>query len=530
MTTRASRPGTRDTYARIVGCRARPVPGGRHQRQHERAHLVRARAPGRLPGPRRRPQARPRVADPVVPQLHQRGVGQLPGRHPRAGADHARARASPPSSRSSTWAWSTSLHVLRKEGLLPGAGGREPVLRQRGRPAGHSAPRSAWRSSGSPRMPCGPAPASATSQLGAQTISVAAGGGVRVGLEDGIHEDRARTRLATNPGAGGARPPARSTSSERRVDDAPTSCASVLARAEHVVIPVAAPTRLAYGGGGCRRGPRSSGVLADGPRGSSARRSRRSRQSLRRVRRRRPTPSGSATARDALVHRLRGARPRARRRGARGRPTRPATPPGRPARLGLDPAWSSTSTRTPRALHRRRRLPPLRTGVRALVATHLHGDAPRPRCPRRRGGGTRGSCSSRTARRRTVLASGGSTWASSAMPPPTASTRPRTSAPRAMPVPSCSPTPEHADRARSLREYGWGERYRVDHARGRNSRLDAVHAAALTARLPFLDARNERRREIATQLRDACAGERRPAAERRGGRRGAPRRRGHRPS
>jgi dTDP-3-amino-2,3,6-trideoxy-4-keto-D-glucose/dTDP-3-amino-3,4,6-trideoxy-alpha-D-glucose/dTDP-2,6-dideoxy-D-kanosamine transaminase len=63
--------------------------------------------------------------------------------------------------------------------------------------------------------------------------------------------------------------------------------------------------------------------------------------------------------------------------------------------------------------------------------------------------------------------------------------------------------PEHADRARSLREYGWGERYRVDHPRGRNSRLDAVHAATLTARLPFLDARNERRREIAAQLRDA---------------------------
>jgi uncharacterized protein (DUF849 family) len=35
-------------------------------------------------------------------------------------------------------------------------------------------------------------------QLTAQALAVAAGGGVRVGLEDGIWFDRARTRLATN--------------------------------------------------------------------------------------------------------------------------------------------------------------------------------------------------------------------------------------------------------------------------------------------------------------------------------------------
>ena len=35
--------------------------------------------------------------------------------------------------------------------------------------------------------------------LTAQAHSVAAGGGVRVGLEDGIWFDRGRTRLATNP-------------------------------------------------------------------------------------------------------------------------------------------------------------------------------------------------------------------------------------------------------------------------------------------------------------------------------------------
>lgn len=36
-------------------------------------------------------------------------------------------------------------------------------------------------------------------QFTAQTFAVASGGGVRVGLEDGIWFDRARTRLATNP-------------------------------------------------------------------------------------------------------------------------------------------------------------------------------------------------------------------------------------------------------------------------------------------------------------------------------------------
>ena len=61
---------------------------------------------------------------------------------------------------------------------------------------------------------------------------------------------------------------------------------------------------------------------------------------------------------------------------------------------------------------------------------------------------------------------------------------------------------EAADRARSLREYGWGERYRVEHPGGRNSRLDTLQAAVLSARLPFLDARNERRREIANRYRD----------------------------
>jgi dTDP-4-amino-4,6-dideoxygalactose transaminase len=60
-----------------------------------------------------------------------------------------------------------------------------------------------------------------------------------------------------------------------------------------------------------------------------------------------------------------------------------------------------------------------------------------------------------------------------------------------------------AEAARRLRQYGWGERFRVDHPGGRNSRLDTLQAAVLSARLPFLDARNERRRAIANRLRDA---------------------------
>jgi len=60
---------------------------------------------------------------------------------------------------------------------------------------------------------------------------------------------------------------------------------------------------------------------------------------------------------------------------------------------------------------------------------------------------------------------------------------------------------EAAALARELREYGWGDRYRVERAGGRNSRLDTLQAAVLSARLPFLDARNVRRREIANAYR-----------------------------
>jgi dTDP-4-amino-4,6-dideoxygalactose transaminase len=59
-----------------------------------------------------------------------------------------------------------------------------------------------------------------------------------------------------------------------------------------------------------------------------------------------------------------------------------------------------------------------------------------------------------------------------------------------------------AERARRLRQYGWGERYRVVEPAGRNSRLDPLQAAVLSARLPFLEASNRRRREISRRYRE----------------------------
>ncbi|MCB5175201.1 DegT/DnrJ/EryC1/StrS family aminotransferase [Microvirga lenta] len=55
-----------------------------------------------------------------------------------------------------------------------------------------------------------------------------------------------------------------------------------------------------------------------------------------------------------------------------------------------------------------------------------------------------------------------------------------------------------AARLRELRQYGWESKYRVSAENARNSRLDEIQAAILRAKLPFLDAWNRRRREIAT--------------------------------
>jgi dTDP-4-amino-4,6-dideoxygalactose transaminase len=56
--------------------------------------------------------------------------------------------------------------------------------------------------------------------------------------------------------------------------------------------------------------------------------------------------------------------------------------------------------------------------------------------------------------------------------------------------------PAIAVRVRSLRQYGWGPKYRVELTGGRNSRLDELQAAFLRVRLPALDAENARRRAI----------------------------------
>ena len=57
--------------------------------------------------------------------------------------------------------------------------------------------------------------------------------------------------------------------------------------------------------------------------------------------------------------------------------------------------------------------------------------------------------------------------------------------------------PTLAARLRALRQYGWSEKYLSTVAGGRNSRLDELQAAILSAKLPHLDAENQRRCEIA---------------------------------
>jgi uncharacterized protein (DUF849 family) len=89
-------------------------------------------------------------------------------------------------------------HVLRKEGLLPGpvvanlffgnVAGMQANLPEVGLAVERLPEGALWSGAGLGDF-----------QLTAQALAVAAGGGVRVGLEDGIWFDRARTRLATNP-------------------------------------------------------------------------------------------------------------------------------------------------------------------------------------------------------------------------------------------------------------------------------------------------------------------------------------------
>lgn len=57
-----------------------------------------------------------------------------------------------------------------------------------------------------------------------------------------------------------------------------------------------------------------------------------------------------------------------------------------------------------------------------------------------------------------------------------------------------------ADLARSLRQYGWEEKYHSSRRFGRNSRLDEFQAAVLLVKLQYLDAWNYRRRRIAARF------------------------------
>ncbi len=64
--------------------------------------------------------------------------------------------------------------------------------------------------------------------------------------------------------------------------------------------------------------------------------------------------------------------------------------------------------------------------------------------------------------------------------------------------------PERTRKLRMLREYGWERRY-VSDLSGVNSRLDELQAAFLRVKLPYLDAGNRRRAEIAAAYDDGLA-------------------------
>jgi dTDP-3-amino-2,3,6-trideoxy-4-keto-D-glucose/dTDP-3-amino-3,4,6-trideoxy-alpha-D-glucose/dTDP-2,6-dideoxy-D-kanosamine transaminase len=63
-----------------------------------------------------------------------------------------------------------------------------------------------------------------------------------------------------------------------------------------------------------------------------------------------------------------------------------------------------------------------------------------------------------------------------------------------------------ATRVRTLRQYGWSAKYRVEHAGGRNSRLDEIQAAFLRAKLPQVDRDNAARISIARRYQAGLSG------------------------
>lgn len=62
-----------------------------------------------------------------------------------------------------------------------------------------------------------------------------------------------------------------------------------------------------------------------------------------------------------------------------------------------------------------------------------------------------------------------------------------------------------AQRARRLRQYGWGAKYEIHEDGGRNSRLDEIQAAVLRVRLGRLDDANRRRRAIVARYAEALS-------------------------
>jgi aminotransferase EvaB len=66
--------------------------------------------------------------------------------------------------------------------------------------------------------------------------------------------------------------------------------------------------------------------------------------------------------------------------------------------------------------------------------------------------------------------------------------------------------PAVANNVRTLRQYGWAQKYHVETSFGRNSRLDEMQAAILRDKLPLLDGWNEYRRRIAVKYNLAFSG------------------------
>lgn len=66
-------------------------------------------------------------------------------------------------------------------------------------------------------------------------------------------------------------------------------------------------------------------------------------------------------------------------------------------------------------------------------------------------------------------------------------------------------SPALAARVAQLRQYGWSAKYQVELAGARNSRLDEMQAALLSAFLPSLDEDNARRRAIVRRYADGIA-------------------------